>query len=332
MSEILKPPFPWFGGKRRVAHIAWRAFGDVPNYVEPFLGSAAVLLGRPHAPRLETVNDINCYVANFYRAVIASPEEVARYADEPVNEAELHARHAWLVDRLSLLRERTHADVEFYDAKIAGWWVWGICAWIGTGWCDPSKASSRQIPLMSAVNTGGGIGVHGLQARLPALGHSGRGVHSPERAGLTAWFGAISTRMRRVRVACGDWSRVVSGAITGASNKARNMGMSPCAIFLDPPYIGEESVYAEGVGVAAAVHKWAIENGDDPNLRIALCGYAGDFEMPPSWREHAWKAQGGYANRNGAEANENARRERIWFSPHCLPIDDAQTSLFGRTA
>ena len=40
-----KAPFPWFGGKSRVAHIVWDRFGNVPNYVEPFFGSGAVLLG-----------------------------------------------------------------------------------------------------------------------------------------------------------------------------------------------------------------------------------------------------------------------------------------------
>ncbi|KKM69533.1 hypothetical protein LCGC14_1449830, partial [marine sediment metagenome] len=43
----LKAPFPWFGGKRRVADKVWERFGDVPNYVEPFAGSLAVLLERP---------------------------------------------------------------------------------------------------------------------------------------------------------------------------------------------------------------------------------------------------------------------------------------------
>jgi DNA adenine methylase len=41
----LRAPFPWFGGKSRAAHLVWAAFGDVPNYVEPFFGSGAVLLG-----------------------------------------------------------------------------------------------------------------------------------------------------------------------------------------------------------------------------------------------------------------------------------------------
>lgn len=39
-------PFPWFGGKSQVASIVWDRFGDVLNYIEPFFGSGAVLLGR----------------------------------------------------------------------------------------------------------------------------------------------------------------------------------------------------------------------------------------------------------------------------------------------
>jgi len=83
-------------------------------------------------------------------------------------------------------------------------------------------------------------------------------------------------------------------------------------------------LYAEDVGgLSDRVREWALEHGDDPELRIALCGYAGEHKMP-GWTEHAWKAARGYA----AENNENRERERIWFSPHCLPIEE-QPSLFG---
>ena len=46
-QDELKAPFPYFGGKRNAAPIIWEALGDVGGYVEPFAGSAAVLLGRP---------------------------------------------------------------------------------------------------------------------------------------------------------------------------------------------------------------------------------------------------------------------------------------------
>lgn len=67
--NALQAPFPWFGGKRKVAGLVWRRFGDVTNYVEPFFGSGAVLLGRPaeHRRQVETVNDLDGYVANFWR-------------------------------------------------------------------------------------------------------------------------------------------------------------------------------------------------------------------------------------------------------------------------
>jgi hypothetical protein len=71
----------------------------VPNYVEPFAGSLAVLLGRPakHAAKIETVNDLDGFVANFWRSVAADPETTAAYADWPIIEADLNARHAYLV-------------------------------------------------------------------------------------------------------------------------------------------------------------------------------------------------------------------------------------------
>ena len=42
----MKAPFPWFGGKSRVAHLGWDRIGNVPNYVEPFFGSGAVVSAR----------------------------------------------------------------------------------------------------------------------------------------------------------------------------------------------------------------------------------------------------------------------------------------------
>lgn len=48
----LKAPFPYFGGKSRVASIVWERFGDIANYVEPFFGSGAMLIARPSVPRI----------------------------------------------------------------------------------------------------------------------------------------------------------------------------------------------------------------------------------------------------------------------------------------
>ena len=46
----------------------------VDNYVEPFAGSAAMLLGAPEGNRVETINDFDGFVANFWRAIAHDPD------------------------------------------------------------------------------------------------------------------------------------------------------------------------------------------------------------------------------------------------------------------
>lgn len=288
MSTPLKAPFPYFGGKSRAASLIWERLGNTPNYVEPFAGSLAVLLGRPHAPKIETVNDKDCYLANFWRALKLDPEAVARYADWPVNEADLHARHKWLIAQADF-RERMLSEPEYYDVKIAGWWAWGLSSWIGGGWCDGS-----------------------LRRQLPHLIRPGQGIKQYRNAGtLLEVLTKLSERLQFVRVACGDWSRIVGQSVTFLCS-------APCAVVLDPPYAGYEEVYNEASTISADVRAWAIENGDNPQLRIALCGYDGEHAMPDGWTVVEWRAAGGHGNRN--DGYENKHRERIWFSPHCLKV------------
>ena len=134
-----------------------------------------------------------------------------------------------------------------------------------------------------------------------------------------------------MRVACGDWRRVLGPSVLG---KGKNVGgRRPCAVFLDPPYSHEfrdPGLYSEDdAAISEQVREWALEHGDDPELRIALCGYEGEHAMPDSWHVHAWKAARGYA---GVD-NDNRSLERIWFSPHCLPLEGAaQQDLFDLDA
>lgn len=296
----MKSPFPWFGGKSKVAHLVWDRFGDVPNYVEPFFGSGAVLLNRPTSPGTETINDLDCMVANFWRALQHDPDAVAFHADNPVNEADQHARHLWLCSQAEF-RERMKVEPEFYDTKIAGWWLWGQCIWIGSGWC------AVQLPHLGTAGTG-------VNRQLPHL-LGGKGIHSERGADLLAYMSQLADRLRRVRVCCGDWSRVLGPSVTFKH------GIT--GVFLDPPYADTaeraSNLYAEDcLSVAHAVREWAIANGDNRDLRIALCGYEGEHEMPESWECVAWKAGSGYGGQRASGDNENAAKERIWFNKSCL--------------
>ena len=80
--QPLQAPFPYFGSKRKAAETVWPAFGQVDNYVEPFAGSAAMLLAAPpDSARIETINDFDGFVANFWRAISHDPDAVAHAAD-----------------------------------------------------------------------------------------------------------------------------------------------------------------------------------------------------------------------------------------------------------
>jgi hypothetical protein len=99
---------------------------------------------------------------------------------------------------------------------------------------------------------------------------------------------------------------------------------------LDPPYFEErcEDLYAEdSTSISADVRKWAVANGDDPLMRIVLCGYEGEHEIPADWSCVSWKTKGGYASQRTDGINENQKRERLWFSPHCL--QGKQSELFS---
>lgn len=292
----MKAPFPYFGGKSRVAPMVWERFGVVQNYVEPFFGSGAVLLGCPWPGHTETVNDADGLLCNFWRALQAAPDEVAAHCDYPVSELDLHARHRWLVSRRPDV-ERLLQDPNYYDARAAGWWVWGLSNWIGSGWCRPTSETSLQLPHLSPY--------YDMDGAKGTTKHVNRGT-------LHKYLHALAARLRRVRVTCGDFERVLGPSVTWRH------GLT--AVFLDPPYDRAEraDVYAVESDAAHRARDWAIANGDNPLLRIALCGYDDGRAMPEGWAAHRWKARGGYGSQGDGRGRENAAREVVWFSPHCL--------------
>lgn len=316
LAGTLAAPFPWFGGKSKACAAAWEAFGAVDNYVEPFAGSAAMLLGAPPGKRIETINDYDGMVANFWRAIAADPEAVARHADWPCNEVDLFARHSWLVRHRQSLTDQLHADPGWYDAQAAGWWCWGACNWIGSGWCS-----------------GDGPWIHNGAAivdrrKLPHLGDAGKGINrSTEGAQrgqfIGEWFGKLHARLRDVRVTCGDWGRIVKDSVT------TRHGVT--AVFLDPPYEKGAMDYSAGgmgLGIAHAVRAWCVANGADADLRIVLCGHAGEHDalLSQGWGTRQWTAGKGYAVTD--EARANSKSETLWCSPHCIS-ETATADLFG---
>src|ERR1041385_8565174 len=69
--------FGWYGGK--FSHLDWLLplLPKCHHYCEPFAGSGAVLLNRQPSP-VETYNDIDGDVTNFFRVLRDRSEELIR--------------------------------------------------------------------------------------------------------------------------------------------------------------------------------------------------------------------------------------------------------------
>jgi hypothetical protein len=251
------------------------------------------------------MNDLDGHIVNVWRALAADPQAVAHAARGPVSSLDLRARHDALCQGRAALTAQLRADPEFYDAKLAGFWIYCRSTWAGSS----------------------GFGRKAGQAPTPLLTHTGNGIHAIKRRGsLLTLCQALQVRLQHVRLLCGDWQDCLTAP--------RLFGVGgPVGILLDPPYTmerREQVFYATPNACAPAVRDWAIAHGNDPRIRVALCGLDGEHQMPDGWRAHRWQARGGLANtKHHGRGHGETRQEVVWFSPHCLqPTDQSTLDLF----
>lgn len=361
ITSLRKAPFPWFGGKRAAAPAVWAALGDVDHYVEPFAGSLAVLLERPHTPNRayhsETVNDLDGLLVNFWRAVTFHPDATAEAAAWPVSEFDKHARScALLAWRESEAGARLAGDPTFCDPVMAGWWVWAVSCQIGAWgaggpwWPDETGRLRRRGTQPTGVraarphlgNNGQGANHAGL--REPGLGwadseaEDGFRYHPLTMPEAYRWFRYLSARLRHVRILNGDWARTVTN---GASKTLPVRQCGHVGIFLDPPYgdVGRTTLYGkhETFEVAADVRAWAVTRGTDTDTRIVIAGYddEGADLLAAGWTEVEWFKDGWLTGGMGNVGGQHQQhRERLWASPACLTQPDThhQPGLFEEPA
>jgi hypothetical protein len=318
----LKAPFPYFGGKRAIADVVWSAFGDVPNYVEPFAGSAAILLNRP-APfsGAETLNDYSCSLVNAWRAIAQRPNELTELLVGPVCEVNTEAQHWALIKREQSLRNEL-GDPDYCDVKFAAFWIRGANEWIGSGWCnadgpwswtrDSGWLNASQLPHLGDAGTG-------INRQLPHLGDAGTGEYDLRCEFVSAWLDALRDRLVGVRIACGSWERVLTPSV------CQKHGLT--AVFLDPPYDATEYVYGDATeNISSQVREWCVTNGATGDFRIVLAGRGTEHDplIAHGWRSQAWTANRGYS----LDSNTGRSEEMLWISPTCVEFKGQSSFQF----
>src|SRR2546428_12840855 len=89
-------PFPYQGSKRNLASAILRYFPEgVGTLIEPFAGSAAITLAAAAANLAGNfaINDFNKPLAELWRAIIVSPEKLARQYETLWRAAHTSRRH-----------------------------------------------------------------------------------------------------------------------------------------------------------------------------------------------------------------------------------------------
>lgn len=206
------------------------------------------------------------------------------WADYPVSHVDLGARHVWLVAQREALSANLQDPDWPGDPKVAGWWLWGQCAWIGSGWCDWWRDKTIADSL----------------GQIPHVSNAGRGelMTSGGRAAWK-WLHKVADRLERVRVIHGNWDRCLN----------HHYGGKNTAAFFDPPYEGFEECYGKTGSIAQSVADWAR---DHEHLRIAIAGHVGNYDLP-GWDAMRWERCS-----NTYSGTKTKSAECVWFSPACL--------------
>lgn len=309
----LLPPFTWFGGKRRVVDIVWENFGSrIPNYIEPFGGGLAVLLGRPlfdwdidefRKQCIESYNDLDHFVLNFWRSVtLGDIDEIVKVSNDIIShETEIIARRRFLEEWDEDFAVKMK-EVDFYDEKVAGMWLYVLRNWIGGGATDFNISVQKKMPAV----------------RKYRAGWHKRDPHKHLKV--------LKERLAATRGMARDWKDFLTSA-----TQTTNQGLT--GVFLDPPYIGTEDYYSgtskskpKRHSIAADVDAWALEKAleKDKNgskqFKIAVCGYEHNFN--PEYKEQGWdltfwKPNATFPGSKNSDDNRLDVIEVVAFSPSC---------------
>ena len=303
--------YTYFGCKKKVVDLVWRAWGpEVTLVVEPFAGTAVISLNAPEGHNVKNwyLNDYDMHVANVLRSVRYHPDTVVEYAAHPRLEIDMHQIHDYLMASKPSLRDLLLTGIEACDPKLAGWWIWGCNNWLGGQWCacpikpdevflknedlkkfEDAEGTWRQKPnnrnriteSLTATGRKKPNNCNRITESLTGTARKKLNHRNPCTEQLTdnSRTEHISDlvhrayeQLRDTTILYGDFGRVLTNSYLGDS---KNVG-----IVLDPPYPSTNmanggSAYSEGRDDEQdTFHRawaWFVEHHEDADKRIVFC-------------------------------------------------------------
>ena len=321
----VKAPFFYFGGKSMIAELVWKLLGnDIKRYFEPFAGSLAVLFAREKDTNTlysEIVNDLDCLLINVWKALKYASHEVALLCCDPSSQLLYWQRICYIIKHKDFLLERMLKDDEYYDIKLAAYWIYCKSSKIGAVAIDKTDINDIYNSIDNGITRGRiqllrSNGIHSKCAHL----YNPYSVTRCKLERLTLWFSQIQSVLENVKITCMDWKRLFNEG----SHWQDDNGSSDIGIFFDPPYGDIErrkSLYRiDSYSVAKEVNDFCVKNAYKKTYRIVIAGYEGEHNNLENYgyKKYSWKAQGGYGNINSNYENKN--KERLWASYSCNVI------------
>jgi DNA adenine methylase len=193
-----RSPFPWFGGKQKLADDIIALFPAHAVYVEVFGGGASVLLSKRPA-NLDVYNDLDEGVVNFFRCLRDEPERLV-----PLLELTPYSRSEWQVAR------DTWFKIEDSVERARRWYV---------------VASQSFGAMVAKDRHPNGERAHGRGWGGERLGrmHLNRAASTANRID-NLW--RFVERMRLVQIESLDWRACIE-----------RYDHEDCLFYLDPPYV-----------------------------------------------------------------------------------------------
>lgn len=293
-KSTARSPFPWFGGKQKLADEIIALFPAHAVYVEVFGGGASVLLSKPPST-LDVYNDRDEGLVNFFRCLRDEPGRLVPLLElTPYSRAEwLEARQTWFAITDPVERARR----------------WFVVASQSFG----AMTVRDKPPFRSGFRAPTGRGWGG--ERLGRM-HLNRAASTANRIDHVWRF---VERMRLVQIEFLDWRACLD-----------RYDHEDALFYLDPPYVAAtrraggyeheltDDDHAELVERVLSLEGVAIVSGYDHPIYDALVtgGFARhEFDVLST------------AGQRSVDTKRDRRLEVVWASPRA-----AEPTLFSRVA